>query len=107
MKFKNNTQDELSKLLGTPDRETQVERVKRLLAAPVVELVIRLDGRNNRVTFSVMGGEVPPAVVYEMLDVCRRQVHQLELQAAAQHAGQAGGGAPAPADGVDEGAAEK
>jgi hypothetical protein len=90
MKFKK-PQDELSKLLGTGDREEQVAQVKRLKAAPIIDVVIRVDGRVDQVTgVHVLGGTIPPAVFYKVLDQVRDQVHQAELQMAAQN------GKPAP-----------
>lgn len=85
MKTKPN-KDELSELLGTAERKEQVARVRRLLLAPVVELTIRLDARTNQVSYSVMGGDLPPAVAYEMLDITRKQIHAVELSAVAQAA---------------------
>lgn len=79
-------QDELTELLGTPDRKAQVAMVRRLLTAPVVELTIRLDARTNQVSYSVIGGDLPPAVAYEMLDIARKQIHAVELNAVVQAA---------------------
>lgn len=82
-------QDELSKLLGTDDLEEQVERVKRLKAAPIIDVVIRVDGRVDQVTgVHVLGGSIPPAIFYKVLDQVRDQVHQAELQAAVKGAGE-------------------
>ena len=78
--------NELAELLGTADLQAQVARVRRLLLSPVVELTIRLDARTNQVSYSVMGGDLPPAVAYEMLDITRKQIHAVELSAVAQAA---------------------
>lgn len=73
--------DELSKLLGTGDREAQVTQVKRLLGAPVIDIVIRVDARVDQVTgLSVIGGTLTPDMFYKVLDQVRNQVHQAELQ---------------------------
>lgn len=89
MKFKK-PGDELSKLLGTPDREQQVERVKRLLAAPVVDVIIRVDGRADQVTaINVVGGQMSPDVFYRVLDQARDMMRRQELQALAQQNGHA------------------
>ncbi len=88
MKFKK-PQDELSKLLGTGDREEQVAQVKRLIAAPIIDVLIRVDGRVDQVTgVHVLGGNIPPAIFYKILDQVRDQVHQAELQAAVKGAGE-------------------
>jgi len=76
-----NPKDELSELLGTSDRQAQSATVRRLLAAPVVELVIRLDGRTNQVSFNVIGGQLPPEAAYAMLDGCRELIRRQELEA--------------------------
>lgn len=84
MKFKPQ-KNELAELLGTPDREEQVARVKQLLTAPVIDVVIRVDGRVDQVTgVTVIGGNLTPAVMYRVLDQVRDQVRQAELRAAAQ-----------------------
>lgn len=77
--------NELAELLGTPDRDEQVKRVKQLLTAPIIDVVIRVDGRVDQVTgVTVIGGNLTPAVMYRVLDQVRDQVRQAELRAAAQ-----------------------
>ncbi len=77
--------NELAELLGTPDRDEQVKRLKQLLTAPVIDVVIRVDGRVDQVTgVTVIGGNLTPAVMYRVLDQVRDQVRQAELRAAAQ-----------------------
>ena len=77
--------DELSALLGTPDRQAQVDAVKRLKGAPIIDVVIRVDGRVDQVTgVHVLGGKIPPAIFYRILDQVRDQIRQAELQAVAQ-----------------------
>ena len=79
--------NELAELLGTSDRDEQAARLKRLLTAPVIDVVIRVDGRVDQVTgVTVIGGNLPPEVLYRVLDQVRDQVRQAELQAAAQAA---------------------
>lgn len=78
--------NELADLLGTPDREAQVKRVKQLLTAPVIDVVIRVDGRVDQVTgVTVIGGNLTPEVMYRVLDQVRGQVRQAELRAAANN----------------------
>lgn len=84
MKFKSPYKDEVAELLGTKDKALQVERIKQVASAPVVELVVRLDGRTNQVSFSVWGGQLPPAVAYQMLDACRDLIRRDELAAVIQ-----------------------
>ncbi len=77
--------DELSEVLGTTDRKAQVEAAKRLKVRPVIDIVIRVDGRVEQVTaVTVIGGNLTPAVMYWVLDQVRDQVRQAELRAAAQ-----------------------
>jgi hypothetical protein len=90
MKFKPGQKDELTELLGTKERAQQVEIVRRLLGAPVVEMIIRLDARSNQVSYNILGGQIAPAIAYQMLDACRDLIRQQELAAAAANAKQNG-----------------
>lgn len=87
------TEDELSQLLGTGDRAGQVARVKQLLTAPIIDVVIRVDGRADQVTgLSVIGGQLSAETLYKVLDQVRDQIRQAELQAAAKKGGGGRGG---------------
>lgn len=88
------SKNELAELLGTSDFGEQVSRVKRLLTAPVIDVIIRVDARADQVTgLTVIGGTLTPEILYKVLDQVRDQVRQAELQAV-QH-----GKPPAPEPG--------
>jgi len=79
------TQSELEKLLQTKDRVEQAQRVQGLLSmagAPVVDIVIRADGRNGNIGITLIGPDLGIQDVYKILDAAREILHQQELKAA-------------------------
>lgn len=81
------TGNQVAELLGTRDPREQAGRIRQL-GAPVVDLVIRFDGRTQKVDFTVLGGQIPPTLAYRLLDACRDLIRQEELRMVA--------GQPAP-----------
>ena len=81
---------ELKDLLGTEDKEKQIEVVQELIKAassPVIDLVIRYE--NDEVTLSIMGGDISFDAIYKMLDLTRQTIHKQEIETAVQQAANA------------------
>lgn len=83
-------QDKLAELLGTKKRneqEARVEHLKLAADAPVFTLVIQADTRTGKVVINSIGGKIPLAAAYTMLDTARTHLaEQAGAQKAAQQA---------------------
>lgn len=82
----------ISGLLGTRNKQEQIERIEKLLNAPVLELVIRFDAGREKISIDMIGGGIPVQTAYKMLDAAREIVRQMELKAARQNGNHNGGG---------------
>lgn len=61
----------------------------QLAAAPVIDLIIRYDGRSGAVAVGALGGELTYADIYSLLDAARQVMQKqehYELQQAAKAA---------------------
>ncbi len=87
---------DLAGLLGSKIREEQAQRVQELIGAakaPVIDLVIRYDGRTSQVTLAAIGGRLAPDVVYFLLEQARAKIRAEEMAALGKVApGSNGGG---------------
>ena len=109
MKLKTPQKDQkptLASILQTKNKEQQVSAVQGLIQlakTPVVDIVVRYDGRSEQVGLTIIGIEqVTTEAIYKILDMAREQVRQNELQQAAQqaqHAAQAPGTGGPESDG--------
>jgi len=73
----------IDKLLNTKDKAKQAETFLRVANAPVIDLIIRYDGRTDKIVISSIGGQVPLPVIYKLLDMARDTLHNEELKALA------------------------
>jgi hypothetical protein len=74
----------IDKILQTKDKDKQGEIFLNVANAPVLDLIVRFDGRTGQISIGTMGGQIPIAAIYKMLDGARELLHQQELQAVAQ-----------------------
>ena len=73
--------ESIKELLGTEDEETQVKIIKNLAGAPVIDLIVRLDGRTGQVAFvQPVGGQLDMDTVYKVLDMAREWLRAFELK---------------------------
>ncbi len=75
---------DINQITGTKDRAKQAEILLSTVGAPVVDLVIRFDGRTNQIAITTIGGDVPLPVAYSLLDKAREMLHQREIEALAK-----------------------
>jgi hypothetical protein len=81
--------NELAQVLNTKDRKEQAARVKTLLQAaqaPVVDLIIRFDGRTGQLAIKTIGPDMPVAAVYKLLDSAREVLHNVEVNSLKEQA---------------------
>jgi hypothetical protein len=75
--------NDLSKLLETKNPKEQAARVQTLIQAaqaPVVDLIIRFDGRTGQIAIKTIGPDIPAAAVYKLLDAARDALRDAELR---------------------------
>lgn len=71
----------IKELLGTEEEKEQVEIIKNLAAAPIIDLVIRLDGRTGKIAFvQPVGGQLGLDSAYKVLDMAREWLRAVELK---------------------------
>ena len=81
---KSNPRPNIDKILQTKDKAKQGEIFLSVANAPVVDLLIRLDGRTGQISVGTMGGKLELATIYKMMDGARELLHEQELQAVTQ-----------------------
>ncbi len=75
---------DINQITGTKDRAKQAEILLGTVGAPVVDLVIRYDGRTNQIAITTIGGDIPIQAAYTLLDKAREILHQREIEALAK-----------------------
>lgn len=73
----------LAELLDTKDRRKQAERVAKLFS-PVIDIIVRFDGRSGQISMLALGGELSGADARLILNKAQEQLMQEEAQAMAQ-----------------------
>ena len=58
-----------------PDLRQTVEALKD---APVIDLIIRYDGRTNQVAVMAIGGQLTPEGAYQLLEMARGVIRTME-----------------------------
>jgi len=79
-----NTTLAIHELLGTKNKKEQAERITALMGqinAPVLDLIIRFDGRTNQVGISIVGPDFQLRTLYAMLDAARDMLKKQEYEA--------------------------
>ena len=74
----------LNELFGTKSKKEQAKRAQSLIGqinAPVVDLIIRFDGRTNQLNISLIGPDLKIEDLYKILDGARDMLRERELQA--------------------------
>lgn len=74
----------MHELLGTKNKKEQVMRVKTLMGqtnAPVVDLIVRYDGRTDQLNISLVGPDISIENLYRILDGARDMLKQREFEA--------------------------
>ena len=77
------TPSTLHELLGTKNKKEQTKRVLSLvnqINAPVVDLVLRYDGRTDQLNISLIGPSVSIDSLYKILDGARDMLKQQEFE---------------------------
>jgi hypothetical protein len=74
----------IDKVLQTKDKAKQAEVFLSIANAPVIDLVIRYDGRTDQLAVTTIGGDIPLPAAYSLLDKAREMLHNKELEAVAQ-----------------------
>jgi hypothetical protein len=77
---KANGSSKLAEILGTAKPDEQAARVAQLLQAPVVDLIIRYDGRADRCDVVVLGGNLHVEMAYKLLERAREEIHKIEIR---------------------------
>ncbi len=80
-------------------KKEQPDGIEQTEQAPVIDLIVRFDGRTNQVILAAIGGRLTPEIVYFLLDRARDWMRAQELAAL-------GRGAPG-SNGEGEGEREK
>ncbi len=55
--------------------------IQQMRQAPVIDLIIRYDGRTNQVAMIAIGGSIDPPGVYHLLEMARGVIRTMELEA--------------------------
>lgn len=76
----------IADVLETKDKALQIERVKALMM-PVVDIVVRYDGRFGGVTVDLIGGQATPQQAREILTRAMEALSQKEVELLAQQQG--------------------
>ena len=74
----------MHELLGTKNKKEQARRVGLMMEQinmPVIDLVIRYDGRTGQMNISVIGPDVQIDNLYKILDSARGMLRERELEA--------------------------
>jgi len=74
----------MHELLGTKNKKEQARRVGLMMEQinmPVIDLVIRYDGRTGQMNISVIGPDVQIDNLYRILDGARGMLRERELEA--------------------------
>ena len=74
----------IDKIVGTKDKTKQAEVFLKLVNAPVVDLIVRFDTRNNQVMVGGFGGQLEVAAIYKILDLARDTLREQELKTLAE-----------------------
>ena len=93
------TNPSLNELLGTKNKKDQARLVQSLVGkfnAPVVDLVLRYDGRMDQLNISLVGPDISIENLYKILDVARDMLKRREFEAMKEKEDQGQPNAPAP-----------
>lgn len=85
----NSDKPNIDKVLGTKDKERQAEIFLQVANAPVIDIMIRFDGRTGGLDVAVVGGKLDLEQFNRIVDAVKEQLRKQELEAVIGQARQA------------------